>query len=59
MEIHPLQFVGALASASIVLIVARVTNGRKLPSQFSLRALLTVMTLAAVALSLIGFALRS
>ena len=59
MEIHPLQFVGGFVAACIVLIVARFANGRKLPSQFSLRALLTVMTLAAVALSLIGFALRS
>ena len=59
MEISPLQFAGALLSACVVLVIARFTKDRTAPQQFSLRAMLVVMTGAAILLSLVGFAIRS
>jgi hypothetical protein len=54
MEINPLQFVGALLSAGLVLAVVHVRQSR----QFSVRALLAVVTIVAIVLGVIGFALR-
>ena len=54
MEIHPLQFVGALVAALTVLAIVQVRKDR----QFSLRALIALMTAAALVLGVISVAVK-
>lgn len=64
MEINPLQFVGALVAAWLVLGIAKVKGDRDfakfLPTtvRFSVGALLVVMTVMAGVLTLVGHALK-
>jgi hypothetical protein len=58
MEISPFEFIAAFAAACLVLLIARIKANRKVPRRFSLSTLLIAMSLAAIVLSLIGYALR-
>jgi ABC-type Fe3+-siderophore transport system permease subunit len=58
MEISPFEFIAAFAAACLVLLIARIKGGRKVPRRFSLSTLLIAMSLAAIVLGLIGYALR-
>ena len=58
MEISPFEFIAAFAAACLVLLIARIKADRKVPRQFSLRTLLIAVTLAAIVLSVIGYARR-
>jgi hypothetical protein len=58
MEISPFEFIAAFAAACLVLLIARIKGDRKVPCQFSLSALLILMSLAAIVLGLIGYAVQ-
>ena len=58
MEIGPFEFIAAFAAACLVLLIARIKGDRKVPRQFSLSTLLIAMSLVAIVLGLIGYAVR-
>ena len=56
MEISPLEFIGAFFAACLVLASAKFK--RDGPRRYSLRTILIVMTVAAIALGVLSFSFK-
>jgi hypothetical protein len=58
MQPNPLQLLGAVVAAAIVLVALERSEGNRLTWRYSLRSLLIVTTMVAIAFGLVSYAMR-